>query len=99
MDGKLIIDLESDFIKDKIAAAKLNLPQRNFEKFEIEEIAYRVYLCKECLNNGKCPYCDCHPLDKMTDLYSCNDNQKFPKRHSTAESWERFKNNHNIQIK
>lgn len=99
MDEKLIIDTNSVFIKNYIEFIKADFPQIKFETFEIEEIAFRVYLCKECLKNNKCPYCSCNPIDKMTDLYSCNHNKKFPKKHSSFEDWEKFKTANNILIK
>lgn len=92
------INLNDDFIKSKLKLLFRDFPQRNFQKHQIEEIAFRMYLCKSCFENNECPHCSCNPLDKMSDLYSCNENKKFPKLSSTPEEWESFKKQKNILI-
>lgn len=67
---------------------------RNYQNFEIEQIAYRMYLCNSCIENKKCEKCGCQPLDTLGDRYSCNEN-KFPNILS-EENWNEYKIKNNI---
>ena len=94
----IVINSSEDYYQEKLKIIKSFFPGRIFKQHQIEEILYRMYLCKECFANGKCPYCKCEPHDTMTDLYSCNKNQKFPKLPENENQWEIFKKQHNIVV-
>ncbi len=82
-------------IDNKLLARVLEFHKfRNYEKFEIEQIAYRMYLCSNCIENKKCENCGCQPLDVLGDRYSCNE-KKFPNLLNLKE-WNSFKINNNI---
>lgn len=95
---KLIIDLESDLIKESIEKMKSDFKQRNFKKEQIEQIGFRVYLCSKCIKNKKCSFCGCNPIDVLSEPNSCNKGKIFPDFFKENEDWEKFKTEHNIEV-
>lgn len=93
----IIINFNEKFIQEKIQEIFNNFPNRTFQKHEIEEITYRLYLCKGCFGS-LCTYCGCNPIDTVTDLYPCNNGDKYPKLHSNDAEWREFKKQNNIKI-
>lgn len=86
----MIIDLSSDFITENFKKMKQDFVNRFLKNLQIEQIAYRMYLCESCLKNGKCSGCDCNPIDLLTEPYSCNDGKIFP-NFMNQNSWNDFK--------
>lgn len=69
---------------------KLN--QETLEPFIQEQILLRAYLCKPCLNNGKCTHCGCktpHMFYSPNKVDSLNKWGTF----MTQVQWEALKNN------
>lgn len=92
------IDLHTEFIKFNFSKIDRRFIDRYLKKLQIEQIAFRMYLCKNCLENSKCKNCGCNPLDTFIEPFSCNEGEVFPNFMQNLE-WEKFKQQHNIVIK
>lgn len=77
---------------------KTEMPSRFYTNSQIEQIRFRMYICSKCLENKKCNFCKCNPIDVISEPYSCNHEKIFPNFLTTLE-WEKFKKEHNIEIK
>lgn len=61
-----------------------------------EQVAYRLYKCKDdCVPEGKCKVCECPPKKKAFVNESCNNGERFPNL-MNKEDWEKFKNDNGI---
>ena len=68
-------------------------------KHEREQVFYRSEVCKnDCVKFGYCVFCGCSLPGKMYVNESCNNGERFPNL-MNAENWEKFKKEHNIEIK
>ncbi len=61
-----------------------------------EKIAYRMLLCKNCLEIGYCPHCGCKLPGRLYTDESCNNGNIFPDIMSEKD-WEEFKKQNNIK--
>lgn len=66
-----------------------------YQEHIIEQIILRIYVCKNCLFEKKCKFCNCNPLDKIIEPKSCN---KVAPDFMSKEKWIIFKSTHNIEI-
>lgn len=55
-----------------------------------EQIKYRVSLCPDCIEAGKCKYCGCTAEKKIMVTTSCNGGKRFPDL-MNEHDWEDFK--------
>lgn len=63
-----------------------------------EQYHYRLSVCRDsCIPNDSCEVCTCPPIKKAWVTKSCNNGEKFPDL-MDEESWEDFKNVHDIDI-
>lgn len=73
-------------------------PNRTFNKLQIEQIAYRMYLCQNCVSQGKClGGCGCNPYQRISEPITCNED-KFPDFFNNENQWYIFKQENNIII-
>lgn len=70
----------------------------NLDDYQKEQIAFRSYICKDCIENNKCQYCRCKVHDALSDVISCNNGKKFPNL-MNRKKWETYKEEHNITVK
>lgn len=61
-----------------------------------EQVAYRMLICSDCLEQKKCEVCHCDVPEKLYVNESCNNGEKFPDMMSRVE-WENFKKENDIQ--
>lgn len=92
------IDLNTEFIKFNFSKIGKFFIERFFKKTQIEQIAFRMYLCKNCLETKKCKHCSCNPIDTIIEPFSCNEGKVFP-NFMQEKQWENFKQQHNIVVK
>ena len=93
----MIINFEDKFLLTNFNKIGKSFIERYWKKFQIEQIAYRMYLCKNCLENRKCSMCECNPIDMIIEPFSCNKQQIFPNVMNQL-NWEEFKQKHNITV-
>ena len=75
-----------------------NYSQRTFNKLQIEQIAYRMYLCEKCIEKEACQSgCGCDPKLRLSEPISC-DESKFPDFFKNENEWNIFKQKNNIEI-
>lgn len=67
-----------------------------YKDYQYEQIAFRFFVCQNCLEQKKCNKCSCNPLDKLVEVVSCNPSL-FPNMMS-KKNWEDFKKTNNIEI-
>lgn len=90
-----VINLNDDFFKDGIKSVLLRYPYLDYKEEQKEQIAYRLYLCSDCVRNRTCEHCGCNPYDTIGEIISCNNNEKFGS-FMKKDFWEQFKNNNKI---
>ena len=76
--GIMEINLNDDFIIENFKKIKSDFPNRVFSNVQIEQISFRMYICKKCIANRKCNFCGCNPIDVLAEPYSCNHEKIFP---------------------
>ena len=93
------INLKSKEVEEFLNRLFLNFPQKSFNNLEIEQISFRMYLCKKCIESESCSICECNPYDVLGESISCNHGKKFPNFFQNEIQWTIFKQEHNITIK
>ena len=96
---EMTIDLKDKESEEFLKKIFLNFPRKTFNNVEIEQILYRMYLCKKCIENETCVVCGCNPYDVLGETISCNHGKKFPNFFQNEIQWTIFKQEHNITIK
>lgn len=97
-EQSIVIDLEDPFFVENFEKMKADFKNRVFKKEQIEQIGFRMYLCRKCIDNKKCNFCGCNPIDVLSEPYSCNKGKIFPDFKRELD-WSSFKKQHNIEIK
>lgn len=90
--NKFVINSNDPDIKRVTDKIKLE----GFREHNVEQILFRIKMCKTCFDNKRCSKCKCNPLDKIVEPISCN-KQMFPNI-LNKEKWEDFKKEHKIEI-
>lgn len=67
-------------------------------KHKREQVAWRLEICKDCVEVGKCKYCNCSTPGKLYVEKSCNDGRRFPDMMDKI-TWEDYKKVNKIIIK
>lgn len=91
------INLEDQFYQNNFRKIGKHFIEKFLKNLQIEQIAFRMYLCEKCLENGKCSQCQCNAIDMITEPFSCNSEKIFP-NFMNNEKWEAFKKQNNIII-
>jgi hypothetical protein len=98
MESVTILDLKDENFVSNLNKIKSEMPNRFFTDVQIEQIRFRMYICSKCLENKRCSFCKCNPLDVISEPYSCNHGKLYPNFLPKSE-WENFKKEHNIEIR
>lgn len=61
----------------------------------LEQIAYRMLKCQDCLSNSKCSICGCSVPGKLYVNTSCNNGLRFPDI-TNEKDWIEYKKLNNI---
>lgn len=91
------MELVIDKKEEPFASFLKKLTWKDFEDHIIEQISFRVHICRTCVENKKCDFCKCNVTDTLTDPISCNEKKRFHNFKGKTE-WELFKQQHNIRI-
>lgn len=92
------IDLEEKKVKSFLENIFQKYSQRTFNKLQMEQIAYRMYLCEKCIIENACQGgCGCDPTIRLSEPISC-DESKFPDFFKSENEWNIFKQKNNIEI-
>ena len=59
-------------------------------KHKIEQVAYRMLKCPDCMEAGKCKHCGCQVPGRMYVDETCNGGERFGDMMSEDE-WNEFK--------
>lgn len=57
----------------------------------LEQFLYRAYLCRDCLENGKCPHCGCTTPQMFFAPNKQDAMDRWPAFFYKEEDWEAFK--------
>lgn len=91
----VVIDFNDEFYKEGIKSIKLRYPNVPYREEQMEQIAYRLYLCSDCIRNRECEHCGCNPYDTIGEYFSCNKGEKFGS-FTKKEIWDKYKLNNKI---
>lgn len=97
MGGLIKINFKDEFYESNFKKMESDFKIRNYKKLQIEQIGFRMYLCRKCIISKKCNFCGCNPIDVLSEPMSCNKGKVFPDFLNELD-WNRFKKEHNIEI-
>ena len=81
----------------KVGLQKLGSSEILLEHWEIEQYMYRLIMCKDCIDAGKCAHCGCDIMGLISDQKSsCSAGKWAPML--PDYQWEDFKEKHGIKI-
>lgn len=88
-------------ISDITPANAVNFAEGNYRYYSgdypahyLEQFIYRTYLCKDCLEYGKCKICKCTMPQKAFAPRKTDAMNKWPPFKFNAEDWEQYKKDH-----
>lgn len=92
-----ISDVTPDNIRNFVSG-NYNFYVSNYNKpdkiHQLEQFMYRAYLCRDCLENGKCKHCGCTTPNLFFAPRKMDSENKWPPFFFDMEGWDEYKQRH-----
>jgi len=72
----------------------INFYTKSYPRYQLEQFLYRAYLCKPCLENGKCTHCGCKTPQMFFAPRKQDSQDKWPPFYFHEIDWEDYKRKH-----
>lgn len=82
----------------KLLVKKLDKSEVYIEAWEIEQYAFRILTCPECVLQGNCVHCGCDTIGRMMNRFEHCSEGKWGRFFETKELWEKYKKDYDINF-
>lgn len=72
----------------------INFYTKSYPRYQLEQFLYRAYLCKPCLENGKCTHCGCKTPQMFFAPRKQDSQDKWPPFYFHEIDWDEYKRKH-----